>query len=424
MRDYNRGIPGGDHARSASAGRVGRGRARARPRRGAARRGAAPATSRTVTRAARRGRARRREGAAPRPDAALFAAGRAGSRSSGCWSSAEPTSTRARRFFGQTPLAASLGGGPAEPATARSRSSCCRRAPPTRPRRSTWPCGTATWSWRGGARDRTRGAARAHGRARARPTRPRRRPPSCRRCSPPRRPAARSALPFAIAPDDLKKYAGRYRGGQRRPVTTVAVRGDGLVITAEGAPELVRRAVADGRFESAAGDVEVASGGRAGTIEGLAREPRRRGRALRPRRPPIRRRSRRRRRPRWTAGCPARAPRGRGRSSAGRRRRGIGDGQGAPATWDVAKGANVRFKTPIPASRSRSPIVWGDRIFVTTRGQREGRHDDPHRPLRRRHVGRRPVRALVPPVRARRGDGRDRSGSARSTKARPPCGAT
>jgi outer membrane protein assembly factor BamB len=45
---------------------------------------------------------------------------------------------------------------------------------------------------------------------------------------------------------------------------------------------------------------------------------------------------------------------------------GNGDGQGAPARWDLAAGGNVRFKTPIPGLALSSPIVFGDRIYVTT----------------------------------------------------------
>ena len=38
----------------------------------------------------------------------------------------------------------------------------------------------------------------------------------------------------------------------------------------------------------------------------------------------------------------------------------------APSTWDAEKGTNVRWKTPIPGLGHSSPIIWGDRLFVTT----------------------------------------------------------
>jgi outer membrane protein assembly factor BamB len=37
-----------------------------------------------------------------------------------------------------------------------------------------------------------------------------------------------------------------------------------------------------------------------------------------------------------------------------------------PLTWDEADGTNIRWKTPIPGRGHSTPIVWGDRIFLTT----------------------------------------------------------
>ena len=45
---------------------------------------------------------------------------------------------------------------------------------------------------------------------------------------------------------------------------------------------------------------------------------------------------------------------------------GVADGKPTPAAWDVAKGENVLWKTPIPGVSVSSPIVWGDRVFVST----------------------------------------------------------
>ncbi len=45
---------------------------------------------------------------------------------------------------------------------------------------------------------------------------------------------------------------------------------------------------------------------------------------------------------------------------------GIGDGQQPPITWDVKTGENVKWKTPIPGLGHSCPIVWGNRVFVTT----------------------------------------------------------
>lgn len=45
---------------------------------------------------------------------------------------------------------------------------------------------------------------------------------------------------------------------------------------------------------------------------------------------------------------------------------GVGDQQGAVVEWDVAGGKNVLWKTPVPGLANSSPIVWGNRIYITT----------------------------------------------------------
>ena len=51
---------------------------------------------------------------------------------------------------------------------------------------------------------------------------------------------------------------------------------------------------------------------------------------------------------------------------------GIGDGQGARTEWDGSTGRNILWKTPIPGLANSSPIIWGDKIFVTTASTEEG----------------------------------------------------
>jgi outer membrane protein assembly factor BamB len=45
---------------------------------------------------------------------------------------------------------------------------------------------------------------------------------------------------------------------------------------------------------------------------------------------------------------------------------GVADGQMPPTTWDAEKGHNIVWKTPVPGLGHSSPIVWGNRVFVTT----------------------------------------------------------
>lgn len=45
---------------------------------------------------------------------------------------------------------------------------------------------------------------------------------------------------------------------------------------------------------------------------------------------------------------------------------GVADGQHLPDKWNAASGQNVLWRTPIPGLAHSSPVVWGDRVFVTT----------------------------------------------------------
>ncbi len=46
--------------------------------------------------------------------------------------------------------------------------------------------------------------------------------------------------------------------------------------------------------------------------------------------------------------------------------RGVADGQHPPVGWDVETGKNVVWKTPIPGLGHSCPVIWGNRIFLTT----------------------------------------------------------
>ena len=50
----------------------------------------------------------------------------------------------------------------------------------------------------------------------------------------------------------------------------------------------------------------------------------------------------------------------------GRNASGIADGQRIATTWDGEKSINILWKAAIPGLGHSSPVVWGDRIFVTT----------------------------------------------------------
>jgi outer membrane protein assembly factor BamB len=45
---------------------------------------------------------------------------------------------------------------------------------------------------------------------------------------------------------------------------------------------------------------------------------------------------------------------------------GLADGQFPPTYWNAAKGKNLMWKTYIPGLAHSSPVIWGDKIFITT----------------------------------------------------------
>lgn len=50
----------------------------------------------------------------------------------------------------------------------------------------------------------------------------------------------------------------------------------------------------------------------------------------------------------------------------GERAAGVADGQNLPDTWDGKNGENIQWKTLIPGLSHSSPIIWGEKLFVTT----------------------------------------------------------
>jgi len=52
--------------------------------------------------------------------------------------------------------------------------------------------------------------------------------------------------------------------------------------------------------------------------------------------------------------------------------RGVAEGHALPTSFDLAKGENVRWKTPVPGLAHSSPIVWGARVFVTSAVRKGG----------------------------------------------------
>src|SRR5688572_17485580 len=44
---------------------------------------------------------------------------------------------------------------------------------------------------------------------------------------------------------------------------------------------------------------------------------------------------------------------------------GVAESQPLPTQWDAASGRGILWKTPVPGLGHSSPVVWGDRVFIT-----------------------------------------------------------
>jgi outer membrane protein assembly factor BamB len=186
-----------------------------------------------------------------------------------------------------------------------------------------------------------------------------------------------AAPSYAVDPAVLPRYAGVYRGEASGLTITVLLRDGQLVAETAGQPPLTLVATAEATFRVAQMEgATVNFGGRGGMVESmtvtqpsatlvLARvsNPAAAAAADVPAPPPPAAAS--------VAPAPRTSPRPwpsfRGLGAAGN-----GDGQGAVAEWDVATGRNVKWKTPVPGIANSSPIVWGDKVFVTTAVSRAG----------------------------------------------------
>lgn len=51
---------------------------------------------------------------------------------------------------------------------------------------------------------------------------------------------------------------------------------------------------------------------------------------------------------------------------------GIAENYPTPVSWDVGASKNIKWKTPIPGLAHSSPVIWEDRVFVTTAVREKG----------------------------------------------------
>jgi hypothetical protein len=185
---------------------------------------------------------------------------------------------------------------------------------------------------------------------------------------------------YAVNPASLPKYVGNYRDAASGISMAVTLQGESLMLQVQGQPMVRLVPSAEDVFKVVEVNATLTFNGRGGLIEsvGLVQGPANLTLA------------------KVTDSAPAAAtsvpvpaaaatatpaatavvsratgprnwPSFRGTGTSGN-----GDGQHAVTEWDVASGKNIKWKTPIPGIANSSPIVWGNRIFVTTAVSKSG----------------------------------------------------
>jgi outer membrane protein assembly factor BamB len=174
-----------------------------------------------------------------------------------------------------------------------------------------------------------------------------------------------------VDPAMLESYVGFYKNDEFNMTIEVTLRDGALTAQATNQPPLALRALSESRFEAREfPQVKLSFTGRGGTIERIVLEqgsmtatfPRVAETAVAETEPEEQ--------PTPEAAAPAveivRKPQQNWPSFRGPGASGIADGQGAVLEWDVESGRNIRWRTAIPGLANSSPIVWGNRVFVTT----------------------------------------------------------
>lgn len=172
---------------------------------------------------------------------------------------------------------------------------------------------------------------------------------------------------FKADPAKLRSFAGLYKDDESGETVRVSAAGaEGLRLDGAAISETIFRATGESSFKGEDGSAEIRFSGRGGIVERLVVARNDSFQVFYPFDPKAE-----------TAaetlieadGAGGDHPRGEPRnwpSFRGPNGSGTADGQGAPVRWNPADGANIAWKTAIPGIANSSPIVWGDRIFVTT----------------------------------------------------------
>ena len=169
--------------------------------------------------------------------------------------------------------------------------------------------------------------------------------------------------PPAYTPAELAEMAGRFESRDGATAATLTAEPERLTLELAG-ERTALAATAERRFRDADGRIEVRLLGRGGSVDGVA--------ILRPGQQPLRLRATEDRpaagpaSPTVRAAVAAAAPTVHWPGFRGANRGGVGDGAETPVDFDLDSGAGVAWRVSLPGLGNSSPVVWGDRVYVTT----------------------------------------------------------
>jgi len=174
--------------------------------------------------------------------------------------------------------------------------------------------------------------------------------------------------PPAYTREQLDRFEGRFEtwdaASGEEVQAEVHATDDGLLLTIGDEAPVQLTASGEREFRNGDGSIEAAFWGRLGTIESLS--------VSRDGEQPVRMRhsiAEARGAEAYdydasaeaAAGATANWPQFRGHNASG-----VGEEIAVPVTWDVEAGTGVRWNVEIPGLGNSSPIVWGDRIVIST----------------------------------------------------------
>ncbi|MEO1083323.1 MAG: PQQ-binding-like beta-propeller repeat protein [Acidobacteriota bacterium] len=170
----------------------------------------------------------------------------------------------------------------------------------------------------------------------------------------------------------LERYVGQFKNEEMDLGIKIFTEGDTLKGQADGQEAIHFDPKAPDVFTAREAPITVTFGGRGGLVESFMLEQG--GREF-----PFSRFDPASDQPAEQPELPAIAKAERGEASPwpsfrGRNASGVGDGQGAVTTWNGESGENVLWKTAIPGISLSSPVIWGDRVYVTAAAS-EGDND-------------------------------------------------